>query len=68
MEMSFRQLSKALQPDMKLLMHGSGDVGPSEVDDASKEMLSDLTVQYIYNLVEAAVDAHDILTDGAGGN
>ena len=48
-------------------MHGSGDVEPSHVDPATAHLVADLTATYVGQLVDAAVDAHDILTDGAGG-
>ena len=64
---SNEEFAQALIPDLPLLMHGSGDVIPSEVDSATTSLLAHLTANYVYNLVQAAVDAHDILTDGAGG-
>jgi hypothetical protein len=57
----------AIAPDMPLLMHGSGDVAPSDVNPDTTALLAELTAQYISHLVDAAVDAHDLLTDGAGG-
>lgn len=57
----------SLIPDLPLLMHGSGDVDASRVDPDSVAVLADLTAQYVSRLVGAAVDAHDIQTDGAGG-
>ena len=57
----------ALVPDLPLLMHGSGDVEPMDVDPESVRLLASLTAQYVARLVDAAVDAHDVLTDGAGG-
>lgn len=62
---AFAEAVAALEPDMPLLMHGSGDV--SAVNPDSARLVTELTVQYISNLVDAAVDAHDLLTDGAGG-
>jgi hypothetical protein len=49
---------------MPLIMHGSGDVSPSDVNTDSAKLLAELTLNYIANLVEAAVDAHEILNDG----
>lgn len=60
------ELVAAINNDLPLLMHGSGDVHMNEVDPASTSLLADLTASYISNLVTAAVDAHDILTDGSG--
>ena len=57
----------AIPPDMPLLMHGSGNVAPSQVNADTVAILSELTVQYISQLVDAVVDAHDLLTDGTGG-
>jgi hypothetical protein len=53
-----------LAHDMPLLMHGSGDVQPSKVHPESIRILSELTADYIANLVQAAMDAHEILNDG----
>ena len=44
----------------------SGDVSPDGVDPESVALLADLTTNYISGLVDAAVDVHDILTDGSG--
>ena len=60
-------LVSSLTPTMPLLLHGSGDVQPSQVDPATAHLVADLTATYVGQLVDAAVDAHDILTDGAGG-
>lgn len=57
----------AIIPDLPLIMHGSGDVTPSQVDMGTTSLLAELTATYVYDLVQAAVDSHDILTDGAGG-
>jgi hypothetical protein len=53
-----------LAHDMPLLMHGSGDVQPCDVHPESVRILSELTADYIANLVQAAMDAHEILNDG----
>jgi hypothetical protein len=57
-------LAHALLPDLPLLMHGSGDVLPEHVNPKSVAVLAQLTERYIASLVSAAVDAHDIFTDG----
>ncbi|KAL3918561.1 MAG: hypothetical protein SGILL_004177 [Bacillariaceae sp.] len=49
---------------MPMIMHGSGDVVPWETNPESKMLLSQLTANYVSNLVEAAVDAHSILNGG----
>lgn len=64
---AFREAVAALAPDMPLIMHGAGDVAPTEVRPDTAALVTELTVKYIAELVDAAVDAHDILTDGAGG-
>ena len=64
---AFEEICKALSVDMPLLMHGSGDVPPSAVNRDTVAIVSKLTAQYVSHLVDAAVQAHDILTDGAGG-
>jgi hypothetical protein len=57
-------LAHALLPDLPLLMHGSGDVLPEHVNPKSVAVLSQLTERYVASLVSAAMDAHDIFTDG----
>jgi len=54
-------------PDLPLLMYGSGDVHPTLTNPATVELVATLTAQYVEKLVRASVDAHDLLTDGAGG-
>ena len=61
---SFDKALEAIAHDMPLLMHGSGDVQPSDVHPDSVKLLSELTVNYISNLVHAAIDAHEVLCDG----
>lgn len=66
-EVSRRAFSKivgALEKDMGVLMHGSGDVAPSQVNQESARLISELTADYISNLVHAAVDSHCILNGG----
>lgn len=59
---SFHDTVAALAQDMPLLMHGAGD--SAQPDPESAVWLSTLTVQYITNLVDAALDAHRMLQDG----
>lgn len=59
-----RTLAHALLPDLPLLMHGSGDVLPEEVNPLSVATLAKLTEKYVASLVSAAMDAHDVFTDG----
>ena len=61
---SFSDVVRAIAEDMPLVMHGSGDAPPSAVNDASVQLLSELTATYIGNLVETAIDAHIMLNDG----
>lgn len=57
-----------IKHDLPLIMSGSGDAPhPSQINPATAELLAILTAQYIEKLVGAAVDAHDILTDGRSG-
>ena len=42
-------------------MHGSGDAFPDHVNPATVQLLSELTCQYIGNLVDAAVDSQQLL-------
>mmetsp|Transcript_14581 Transcript_14581/g.21523 ORF Transcript_14581/g.21523 Transcript_14581/m.21523 type:complete len:192 (+) Transcript_14581:342-917(+) len=60
------EASAAIASDLPLLMFGSGDVAPEKVDQDSVALLSELTANYISDLVSAAVDSHDIFTDGMG--
>lgn len=48
---------------MPLLLHGSGDVLPSDVNPATAHLVAALTTQYISNLVDAALDSQQILCD-----
>lgn len=57
-------LAHSLLPDLPLLMHGSGDVLPEHVNPKSVAVLAQLTENYVEKLVRAAMDAHDIFTDG----
>ena len=66
-EGAFKEVVKSIQQDMPLIMHGSGDVQPNEVNVESARVLSELTANYISQLVDAAIDAHDILNSQAGG-
>jgi hypothetical protein len=60
---AFGKAVASISRDMPVLMHGSGDVSPSEVNPATAELLSSLTAQYIGTLVDAAIDSHDMLRD-----
>ncbi|KAL7527239.1 hypothetical protein ACHAWF_002099 [Thalassiosira exigua] len=59
-----KSLAHALLPDLPLLMHGSGDVLPENVDPRSVATLAKLVEKYVASLVGAAMDAHDVFTDG----
>lgn len=48
-------------------MYVSGDVHPTLTNPATVELVATLTAQYVEKFVSASVDAHDMLTDGAGG-
>jgi len=61
---AFKEAVAALSRDMPILMHGSGDVLPSEVNSDTVQLLSELTVRYISNLVDAAIDAQQLLAGG----
>ena len=63
-------LAHSLIPDLPLLMYGSGDVPPANVDPISVATLATFIERYIAKLISAALDAHDIYTDGhvVGGN
>eukprot|EP00978_Attheya_sp_CCMP212_P033937 scaffold139743_cov55-Attheya_sp.AAC.1 len=68
------EAARGLESDLPLCMYGSGDVAPANagttddgVNAASVQLLAELTATYIANLVDAAVSAHDIQTDGRGG-
>ena len=45
-------------------MHGSGDVLPEDVNPHSVATLARLIENYVSSLVGAALDAHDVFTDG----
>jgi hypothetical protein len=62
---AFSEAVAALSRDMPILMHGSGDVRPNRVNPDTTRLLSELTVRYIANLVDAALDSQDLLTGGA---
>ena len=59
-----RTFAHALLPDLPLLMHGSGDVLPECVNPHSVATLAQLVEKYVRSLVSAAMDAHDMFTDG----
>lgn len=57
-------LARAILPDLPLLMHGSGDARPEYVNPTSVSVLGQMIEQYVTSLVGAAMDAHDVFTDG----
>ncbi|KAL3787537.1 hypothetical protein HJC23_013746 [Cyclotella cryptica] len=57
-------LATALLPSLPALMHSSGDALPEHVSPQSVALLSTLIERYISSLVVAAMDAHDVYTDG----
>ncbi|KAL7538315.1 hypothetical protein ACHAXR_008479 [Thalassiosira sp. AJA248-18] len=59
-----KSLAYALLPDLPLLMHGSGDVLPENVHPHSVATLAKLIEKHVASLVSAAMDAHDVFTDG----
>lgn len=61
------ELADGILPDLPLVMHGSGDVNPRDVSNTTASLLSHLVASYIRDLIDAALDAHDVLTDGFGG-
>lgn len=58
---AFSEAVRALSRDMPILMHGSGDVLPDQVNPDTVQLMCELTVQYMSNLVDAAVDAQQLL-------
>jgi hypothetical protein len=60
---AFRKVVDSISRDMPLLMHGSGDVPPAQVNPATVDLISALTAQYVGRLVDAAIDSHDMLRD-----
>ena len=65
---AFEDAVAALLPDLPYLMHGAGDVPPEQVDPATAHLVTQLTVQYMAKLCDAAVDAHEILRDNSRNN
>lgn len=63
-QQAFSEAVAAISREMPLLMHGSGDVVPDQVNPDTVQLLSELTVRYIANLVDAAVDAQQLLAGG----
>eukprot|EP00532_Pseudo-nitzschia_australis_P014813 CAMPEP_0168281464 /NCGR_PEP_ID=MMETSP0141_2-20121125/21753_1 /TAXON_ID=44445 /ORGANISM="Pseudo-nitzschia australis, Strain 10249 10 AB" /LENGTH=340 /DNA_ID=CAMNT_0008224935 /DNA_START=27 /DNA_END=1050 /DNA_ORIENTATION=- len=61
---AYSEIVKALSKDMPLIMHGCGDVPMGEENPESSRILTQLTANYISNLVEAACDSQEILNDG----
>ena len=63
-EASSNSLAMAILPSLPLLMHSAGDALPEEVSPESTAVLSTFIQKYIASLVGAAIDAHDVFTDG----
>jgi hypothetical protein len=59
-----KSLAHAIVPELPILMHGSGDVRPECVHPHSVAVLARLIEKYVASLVGAALDAHDVFTDG----
>ncbi|GAX12237.1 hypothetical protein FisN_1Hh167 [Fistulifera solaris] len=57
---AFQSTVAKLVQDMPLLMHGAGDVMPNEVNPDTTALLAALTTHYMEQLVEAAIDAHQM--------
>ena len=58
---AFDKAVASIAPDIPYLMHGAGDVVPSEVLPSTAQLVAALTVQYMAKLVDAAIDAHEML-------
>jgi hypothetical protein len=63
-DLCVQELTERCSP-MRVLMHGAGDVIPTEIEASTCHLVSTLTVQYITKLVDAALDAQAMLRDGA---
>lgn len=61
---TYKSLAHAIIPELPALMHGSGDVRPEHVHPQSVAILARLIEKYVASLVSAALDAHDVFTDG----
>lgn len=61
---AFAEVVHAIELDMPLVMHGSGDVEPTAVNAHSARLLSELTANYIASLVGAAVETQEMLNGG----
>lgn len=59
----YRETIAAISNEMPLLLYGAGDVAPDEVDPATVQLVSALTVQYISRFVDAAIDSREMLLD-----
>ena len=70
-----KSLTQSLSTDLPLLMYGSGDVQQQQqqqhnnnnnnnIDDNTTSLLATYTSTFIYDLVTAAIDSHDIYTKG----
>ncbi len=61
---TYKSLAHAIIPELPALMHGSGDVRPEHVHPQSVAVLARLIEKYVASLISAALDAHDVFTDG----
>lgn len=57
---SRERLISSFMQDLPILMHGSGDVSPEQINPSTSNILAELTANYVRDLVHAAIDAHDI--------
>mmetsp|Transcript_34063 Transcript_34063/g.77871 ORF Transcript_34063/g.77871 Transcript_34063/m.77871 type:complete len:329 (+) Transcript_34063:243-1229(+) len=57
-------LAQDILMDLPLLMHGSGDARPEDVDPESVAVLAGCVERYVRSLVSAALDSLDARTDG----
>jgi hypothetical protein len=62
-----KAVSSMSRRDMPLLLYGSGDVPPDGQDPDAVRLVSALTVQYVAELVDAAIDAREMLLDISPG-
>jgi hypothetical protein len=60
LDAAFHEAVKSISKDMTSILHGSGDVSPSDVNAETVHMLSSLTVQYASRLVDAALDSYSM--------
>lgn len=63
LDKAFDKVVDGLLDDTATIMHGSGDVIPSETDPETVKLVASLTAQYISKLVDAALDTHAMMRD-----